>query len=35
MVLAWRKTHPRAADHETLAKFIREHLPAGVKVLAK
>jgi LysR family hydrogen peroxide-inducible transcriptional activator len=34
MVLAWRKTHPRAADHQKLAEFIREHLPAGVKKLS-
>lgn len=34
MVLAWRKTHPRGNDHEKLAEFVREHLPAGVKKLS-
>jgi LysR family hydrogen peroxide-inducible transcriptional activator len=27
MALAWRRTHPRASDLETLAGFIREHMP--------
>lgn len=31
MVLAWRKTHPRAADHALLAEFIRKHAPDVVK----
>ncbi len=35
MALAWRRTHPRAGDLEALAQFIREHLPAGVQVLAR
>lgn len=35
LALAWRKTHPRAADHQRLADFIREHLPAGVRALGK
>lgn len=35
MGLVWRKTHPRGADHERLAAFLRAHLPAGVSVLGK
>jgi LysR family hydrogen peroxide-inducible transcriptional activator len=35
MALAWRRTHPRAVDLEALAQFIRDHLPAGVQVLAR
>lgn len=31
LTLAWRKTHPRAADHQALAEFIRAHLPKGVR----
>jgi len=34
MVLAWRKTHPRAADHQRLAEFVRNHLPKSVVALA-
>lgn len=30
MALTWRKTHPRAADHERLAAFLRANLPNGV-----
>jgi LysR family hydrogen peroxide-inducible transcriptional activator len=30
MALAWRRTHPRAADFEALADFVREHLPESV-----
>lgn len=33
MVLAWRKTHPRAADHQRLAEFVRTHLPKSVQAL--
>lgn len=33
MVLAWRKTHPRAADHQKLAEFIRLNLPDSVRAL--
>lgn len=32
MVLAWRKTHPRAGDHQKLAEFIRAQAPASVKI---
>ena len=35
MALAWRKTHPRASDHQELAEFIRAHLPAGVKAIRR
>jgi len=35
MVLAWRRTHPRAADHERLAAFLVAHLPSGVSALGK
>lgn len=35
LALAWRKTHPRSADHKQLAEFIRAHAPAAVRVLAK
>jgi LysR family hydrogen peroxide-inducible transcriptional activator len=35
MALAWRRTHPRPDDLETLAQFIRDHLPAGVEPLAR
>ncbi len=34
MALVWRKTHPRAEDHERLASFLREHLPAGLSPLS-
>lgn len=30
MALAWRRTHPRAADFALLASFIHEHLPDSV-----
>jgi hypothetical protein len=30
MALCWRRTHPRARDLELFARFVREHLPAGV-----
>jgi LysR family hydrogen peroxide-inducible transcriptional activator len=30
IALVWRKTHPRSADHERLAAYVRAHLPAGV-----
>jgi len=32
--LAWRKTHPRAADFRELAEFIRLNLPQGVTSVA-
>lgn len=35
MALVWRKTHPRAADHERLAEFLRAHLPSGVAPLGR
>lgn len=35
MALAWRRTHPRADDLETLAQFIRDNLPAGVSTLVR
>ncbi|MDZ4772669.1 MAG: LysR substrate-binding domain-containing protein [Planctomycetota bacterium] len=35
MALAWRKTHPRAADHQKLAEFVRANVPDTVKALAK
>jgi LysR family hydrogen peroxide-inducible transcriptional activator len=35
MALVWRRTHPRAADHERLAAFLRAHLPAGVSPLGR
>jgi len=31
MALCWRKSHPRPADHLTLAQFLREQAPEGVK----
>lgn len=33
LALVWRRSHPRGADHEALAKFIRAHLPSGVRAL--
>ncbi|MCY2961777.1 MAG: LysR substrate-binding domain-containing protein [Planctomycetota bacterium] len=35
MAIVWRKTHPRGADHERLAAFLRAHLPVGVSPLGK
>jgi LysR family hydrogen peroxide-inducible transcriptional activator len=35
MVLAWRKTHPRGADHQQLAEVIRSTLPERVRALGK
>ena len=35
MALVWRKTHPRGADHERLAEFLRANLPPGVAPLGK
>lgn len=35
MALVWRKTHPRGADHERLAAYLRAHLPPGVSALGK
>jgi len=33
IALVWRRSHPRAADHERLAAFLRTHLPPGVSAL--
>lgn len=33
IALVWRKSHPRAADHEHLARFLRTQLPQGVSAL--
>jgi LysR family hydrogen peroxide-inducible transcriptional activator len=30
MALCWRRTHPRTKDLALFARFVREHLPAGV-----
>jgi LysR family hydrogen peroxide-inducible transcriptional activator len=35
IALVWRRSHPRAADHERLAAFLRTHLPPGVSALGK
>ncbi|MBL8862386.1 MAG: LysR family transcriptional regulator [Planctomycetes bacterium] len=35
LALVWRKSHPRSADHELLAAFLRAHRPPGVSLLGR